>query len=76
MICFRCKKEIMINDNYLIFVEMKNEKEVTRDFAHKTCWNEFLNSMKDITEAKGMIHGLGNYFKKIGVLPKDEVVIQ
>ena len=72
MKCFRCSEAIMKKEKYFIMVEMDNEKEVRRDYVHKTCWNKFLHQVGSVEESMSIIKGLKKWFIKQGVLPAEE----
>ena len=76
MICFRCNKPIDKNDNYFVFQELDKQKEISKNYAHKECWNSFLKSVSDTTEAMGVVRGLKSYFTRMGVIEPEEVVIR
>jgi len=76
LICFRCKNEILKNDEYFEFKEYKNEKVVKIDYSHKVCWNKFMSNVADTTQAKGIINHLSKYLVKAGVLPPKEVIVK
>ena len=75
-ICFRCKKEINEKDNYFAFVEMNNNKEVNRDYAHVICWNNFINQLDGATtslkKSNYLLNAIGNQMKKMGMISEEE----
>lgn len=75
-ICFRCKKGIEEKSNYYAFTEFNNEKEIKTDYAHRTCWDEFLKQIGNVDEAMGMLRGIKAPLIKMGILKPDEVIIQ
>lgn len=75
-ICFRCKREILDKENYYSFTEFNDEKIIKVDYAHRKCWDEFLKSVGDTTEAMGMLRGLKGSLTKMGMLPPEKEVIQ
>jgi hypothetical protein len=75
-ICFRCKKEINVLEDYFSFTEFSGGNFIKEDFAHKKCWDEFLSNVSSIKEAKGMLNGLNSYLKKAGILPPEEFEIK
>ena len=75
MLCFRCKKEIKIKENYYSFTEWINEKAIRTDYAHRICWDNFLKQISDTTEAMGIVRNLKNSLTRMGVLEPEEVVI-
>ena len=74
-ICFRCHKEIEKNAEYFAFSEYKNDKLIKIDYAHKLCWNLFLEKLGDVSEAKGLIKSLKGWFIKQGVIAPEEITI-
>ena len=74
-ICFKCKKYISNEENYMRFTEFNKGKEVKTDYCHKMCWDEFLKRIGDTTEAMGMLRGLKTTLTKMGMLPPEEVVV-
>jgi len=78
-ICFRCKKEIKEETNYFAMVEMNHKKEVRRDYVHKVCWDVFCNQLngasKSLTKSNYLLNALGKQMGKMGMLPKEEVVM-
>ena len=75
-VCFRCKQPIDIaNDSYFKFVEVANAKEVRTDYAHKSCWNEFLNNIGSVKQATGMLSQLQGKLTEMGLLKPQEVVL-
>ena len=75
-ICFRCKKEIREGSNYYRFTEFDNEKELTNDFAHRECWDNFLKQIGNVDEAMSMLRRLKKPLENFGLLQDEEVVIQ
>ena len=74
--CFRCRKDILKDDEYFEFIEYKGKKIIKVDHAHKTCWNNFMSSVADTTQAKGIINNLSKYLIKVGVLPEEKVIVK
>ena len=73
--CFRCGKDIDIEvEDYFIFTEINKRDIVKVDHCHKICWNTFLEKVGDVSEAKGMLKGLKNYLRKLGVVEEEYVV--
>ena len=75
-ICFRCKKLIEDKEHYMRFTEFHNEKDVKIDYCHKKCWDDFLKSITDTTDAKNMLGHLKSKLTQMGLLPEEEVVIK
>ncbi len=79
-ICFRCKKEINDEDNYFAMIEMNHKKEVKTDYVHKVCWDVFCNQLdgasNSLAKSNYLLNAMGNQMRKMGILPKEEVVIQ
>ena len=75
-ICFRCKKEIKEDSNYYSFSEFNEKKLLNTNYAHRTCWDEFLKQIGNVDEAMGIVRGLNNKLIEMGMLPPKEVVIQ
>jgi len=72
-ICFRCHRFIDDKSNYYAFTEFDNEKEIKTDYAHRTCWDNFLKSLSNTSEAMGLMRGLKSKMRDMGLL-SDEVV--
>jgi len=81
MICFRCKKEIHEDDDYIIMTNMKNKVEVHTDYIHKSCWDDFCNQLNSasssLTKSNFLLNAMGKHMKKMGIIeqPKEEYVI-
>ena len=75
MKCFRCNKGIENRDDYFEIREIRNKKIIKKNYVHRVCWNAFLKSISDTTEAVGMIKGLKKWFMAQGVLPAEEYQI-
>jgi len=79
-ICFRCKKEINDEDNYFAMIEMNHKTEVKTDYVHKVCWDVFCNQLdgasNSLAKSNYLLNAMGNQMRKMGILPKEEVVIQ
>jgi len=73
--CLKCKEIINKYDEYFSFTEYKLEKIVRTDYAHKRCWNKFLEDMTEVGKAKGVIGHLTKYLTKVGIVPPEEIVI-
>ena len=77
MICIKCKKEIVSDSNYYKFIEMDEEKEVSTDYAHRECWDNFMKQLdsagKSLNTSNKLLGALGNHMKKMGMLPDEEV---
>ena len=80
MICFRCKKEIKKEENYFAMIEMDHEKEVRRDHVHKVCWDVFCNQLNgassSLAKSNYLLNAIGNHMRNVGMIPKEEVIIQ
>ena len=74
--CFRCHKVIVDNSNYYSFTEFKNSEIVNVNYAHKSCWDNFLKKIGDTTEAMNILKGLKQTLTKMGALPEEEVIIE
>lgn len=75
-ICFRCKRLIECHsEGYFAFIEIENAKKIRTDYAHKKCWNEFLDNIGSVKQAKGMLNQLGGRLRDLGLLPEQEVVV-
>lgn len=75
-VCFRCKKKIENGSHYFAFEEWNGENFVRVDYAHKSCWDEFLHKLSDLSEARRMMYGLKKSLQKWGILPEEEVIIK
>jgi len=79
MKCFRCNKEIAINDNYFIMTEMNKQEIVKRDYVHRHCWDAFiskLNGAKDsLAKSNYLLNAMAGHMKNLGII-KDEKVVQ
>lgn len=76
LICFRCKKEIGVKENYYRFCEFVEDKIVSTNYAHRKCWDDFLKKISDTTEAMSVVRGLKNQLINMGMLPKEQVEIK
>ena len=79
MICFRCKKIINEEDNYITMVETNNGKEVHTDYIHRTCWDTFCSQLdgasSSLAKSNYLLNAMGNQMKKMGMLPDKEIQI-
>ena len=79
MNCFLCKKEIEEKSNYFKFTEMNNKKEVNTDYAHKICWDTFKSQLNganaSLKKSNELLSGMGNYMRKMGIIPEQEMVL-
>ena len=71
-ICFRCKQEIKEDENYFSFTEFNSGEIIKTEYAHKKCWNSFLNHISNTEEAMGMLRGVKNVLTKQGLIPPKE----
>jgi len=74
--CFRCGKEINEKGDFFTFREFSSGHFIREDYCHKKCWDEFMNKISDVSEARGMLKGLKKYFQNMGVLPPEEVEVE
>ena len=79
-LCFKCKKEINDEDNYIIMTNMNHKKEVHTDYIHKVCWDSFCNQLdgakSSLVKSNYLLNAIGKQMGKMGMLPDEEVVIQ
>lgn len=75
MICFRCKKEILVKSNYYSFTEFDKGQVINTNYAHRVCWDEFLKNIGNVDEAMGVLRGLKKGLIKQGILPEEEMII-
>lgn len=78
--CFRCQKEIDPKSNYYSFTEFNEEKMVNVDYAHRTCWDQFLKSVTDTDQAQNFLKGIDfnsmkNSFRDMGWTKEEEFKI-
>ena len=68
---------IMVEEksNYLTIIEFNKGKEIKKGYAHKKCWDDFLNQRKNMEEAMGMMRGLKGKLIEFGLLPKKKIII-
>lgn len=74
-ICFRCKKPIEDKGDFYSFNTYEKGELVKVDYAHKKCWDEFLNNVKDATEAKSMLKDIKPVLQKMGLIKEEEYVL-
>jgi len=79
MKCCLCKKIIEDRDNYFENFEWKNKKLIDKTYYHRTCWDKFTNQLNSanssLLKSKELLNGMGNYMKKLGIIPNEEVVV-
>jgi len=63
--CIRCKEIIKDSANYIQFVEWNNQKYITEYFAHKTCWDLFLEEKKEKTFIRKLALGMAMKANKL-----------
>lgn len=80
MICFRCRKEIEPKEDYYSFTEYASGKKIRTDYAHKKCWDDFMNSLNSATsslqKSNYLLNAMGTQMKKMGMIPDEEVIIK
>ena len=76
MICFRCDKKILEDEEYIKFTEYNKKEIVSESYSHKICWASFLKKLTDTNELMGMVKGLKGSLNKMGVLPDEEFVLK
>lgn len=74
-ICFRCKKLIEENSNYYAFTEYDKEKFVNVNYTHRKCWDDFLDQLTTLKDAKGMLKGMKSKLTEMGILEPEKVVL-
>lgn len=72
-ICFRCQRPIDKRGNFYQFIEWNEEKIVKIDYAHRSCWDEFLKRVGDTTEAMTTMRQLKGKLQQIGFLEPEVV---
>jgi len=81
MICFKCKKEIREDDDYIIMTNIKNKEEVHTDYIHKICWDAFCSQLngasQSLAKSNYLLNAMGRHMKNMGILPepKKEYII-
>jgi len=75
VICFKCKKEINTTKEYYGFSDFNNGIRMNENFAHKKCWDEFLNQLTTLENAQNMLSSLGPALTNMGILPPKEMII-
>lgn len=75
-VCFRCRKLIKEEEHHYDFVERYQGEIVKVDSAHKDCWDLFLKSVSDTTEAMGIVRGLKGSLTKMGLIEPEEIIIK
>ena len=79
MKCCLCKKIIEDRDNYFENFEYDKKKLIDRSYYHRTCWDKFTNQLNNanssLLKSKELLNGMGNYMKKLGIIPNEEVVV-
>lgn len=73
--CFRCRRSIEEKDNYYSFTEYNNKRLIKIDYAHRTCWDNFLKQIGDTTEAMDIVRSLKSKLTTMGVLEPEQVVL-
>ena len=73
--CFRCKKLIEENSNYYSFSEFNNGNFIKVDYAHRKCWDDFLEQLTTLKDAKGMLRGMKSKLTEMGILEPEKVVM-
>jgi len=43
MICYRCRKEIKHKENFIEIIEWNNQKLISKNYIHKSCWELFMD---------------------------------
>lgn len=74
--CFRCGKDIDAKSNFYSFTEFNNKKIINVNFAHRTCWEDFLKQMSNVDEAMATIRQLKGKLTEMGFLNPQEVIIK
>jgi len=79
MKCCLCKKIIEDRDNYFENFEYDKKKLIDRSYYHRTCWDKFTNQLNNanssLLKSNQLLNGMGNYMKKLGIIPNEEVVV-
>ena len=78
MKCCFCKKVIEDRDNYFENFEYNKKKLIDTNYFHKTCWDKFTNQLNSaassLAKSNKLLDGMGDYMKKAGIIPYEEVV--
>ena len=74
-ICFRCKKEIDTSQKYYGFSDLIEKVRIEEKFAHKKCWDDFLNQLTTLENAQNMLASLQPALTNMGILPPKEMII-
>ena len=79
MKCCLCKKIIEDRDNYFENFEYDKKKLIDRSYYHRTCWDKFTNQLNSanssLLKSNQLLNGMGNYMKKLGIIPNEEIVV-
>jgi len=79
MKCCLCKKIIEDRDNYFENFEYDKKKLIDRSYYHRTCWDKFTNQLNNanssLLKSNQLLNGMGNYMKKLGIIPNEEIVV-
>lgn len=79
MKCFKCKNTIHEEDDYIIMTNIKDKKEVHKDYIHRLCWDDFCNKLNSasssLNKSNYLLNAMGSHMRKIGIIPDAEVVI-
>jgi len=79
MKCFRCLKRIEKKEDYYAIIRNSKGIKVSADYVHKTCWDKFITRLdsadQSLKQSNKLLGGMGNYMRKIGIIPDEEVII-
>jgi hypothetical protein len=74
-ICIKCFKPIEEKSNYYSFTEYNNLKIIHIDYAHRTCWDDFLKQLGSLKNAQDMLSRMQEPLERMGLLQPKEVII-
>lgn len=74
--CFRCGKKIEENENYYAFTEFDKGKEVSTDYAHRKCWDDFLEGVSTLQNAQNLLGSLKTKLQGMGMIGPDVVEVK
>lgn len=66
-ICFRCGKLIDEVSNYYSFTEFNETLIISVDYAHRSCWDEFLLRIGNAEKLKKIAEVLHNKLTGMGI---------
>ena len=74
--CIKCGRQVHDYENYYEFNEYWEKKLVNANYAHRICWDSFMQQVATTKQAQDMLKRLEPTMVGLGLMQPKEIVIQ